>query len=155
MTQMRIRSVVTALASTGVVALVTGCDDGTGVSDDRCTGRIGDPSIATSCAVVEGRVVDQLYQPLRSANVRVDCFGPATSGCGATPVETDDAGRYRLMVHELRQEGTSGFLVVHAHHRLSGQHASSDTVPAVFVPMGTVYRAYIIDLRIPTGSSVP
>lgn len=50
----------------------------------RCAGVIGDPRVPTSFAVVEGRVVDQLYQPIRAANVRAECFGPETIG-GARP----------------------------------------------------------------------
>src|SRR3990172_8442685 len=93
----RNRGLAKALVLAASGGLLQGCDGGTGPSEDKCSGVIGDPSMATSCAVGEGRVVDQLYQPLRSANVRVHCFGPETTECWATPVVTDDSGHYRLM----------------------------------------------------------
>lgn len=148
----RTRRLATALVLAASGWLVQGCDPGTGPTDDKCAGIISDPSVPTSCAVVEGRVIDQLYQPVRAANVRIECFGPEAGGCGATPGVTDDDGRYRLMVHDLRQEGAEGFVMVHAHDWPSGQRASSDTVPVVFAPMSTAYRVYSIDLRLVAGS---
>jgi hypothetical protein len=131
--------------------LLGACNDGVGLDDGLCSGRIGDPSIATSCVIVEGRVLDPAGAPVASANVTVDCFGPETVGCEANPGETGDDGAYRFMVHDLREEGGPGLVVVRAWHALTDRRAASDTTAVVFEIPGGIAPVYTIDVRLPEG----
>ncbi len=135
-----------------VAVILGGCDDGVRVEKDRCAGQIGDPSIATSCVIVQGQVLDPGGAPVSSVNVGVDCFGPER-GCGATPGETNGDGTYRLMVHNWEQAGGPGLVVVRAHDRVSDRRAVSDTAEVVFAAMGDLAPVYVIDLRLLEASS--
>ena len=148
-----------ATALTTVLALVLGgCNESLGVEDDRCSGRIGDPSLPTSCVIVQGRVLEPGGIPVSSVNVALDCFGTETLGCEATPGETKADGTYRLMVHYLRVEGGRGRLVIRAHDQVRNRWAASDTVEVVFAAMGEVAPVYVIDLQLvepPRSSARP
>ena len=137
----------TVVAVAAGVVILGACSDAAGVEDGRCAGRVGDPSIATSCVAVQGTVVGPGSEPLRAAFVTVDCFGAETQGCGAVPGRTEDDGAYRLVVHDLRRGGGPGFVVIRADDPPSGLRARSDTIPVRFVPMGDLYPVYIRDLR--------
>ena len=84
------RALIMALA-----LVLGGCRDSgvVAVEEDRCGGIIGDPSIPTSCVIVQGRVRDAGGVPVSSVNVTADCFGTETLGCGATPGETNGEAR--------------------------------------------------------------
>lgn len=138
-----------ATALTTVLALVLGgCNEGLGVEEDRCSGRMGDPSFPTSCVIVRGRVLEPGGTPVSSVNVALDCFGTETLGCEATPGETTADGTYRLMVHYLREAGGRGRLVIRAHDRIRDRRALSDTVEVLFAAMGEVAPVYVIDLQL-------
>lgn len=137
---------------TAACALALGaCGDGLGVEDDRCSGRIGDPSIATSCVIVEGRVLDPRGLPAPSVNVGVECFGEETLACEATPGETNRDGAYRFLVHNVNQEGGPGFVAVRARDRLFDRWGASDTIQVSFNPPGALANVYVLDIRLAPG----
>ena len=139
------RPLIVALA-----LMLGGCRGGgvVGVEEGRCAGIIGDPSIATSCVIVEGRVLNSGNVGVGSVNLSVDCFGPETLGCYATPGETGPDGTYRLVVHNLRREGGPGSVMVQAHDRLSDGRAVSDTLDVAFAAMGAVAPVYVVHLHL-------